>query len=436
MGFIENQRIYSFIMKRAFKDYLLSRIDDSILESTLTNFGKKDLGLYIHIPFCRGFCKYCPYTKFRWNRDKAEIYLKALKKEIMRYAAFVNGAKIIDLYVGGGTPSLLKGNDYQNILDLLKANFNLNADLSIEANPEDINERKIDELLNAGVKRISLGIQSLNPKYLKLLGRRYRVETAKKAIETTLSAGFEMVNVDLLYCLPGQNISELMEDIKGILEFGPPQITTYPLLPIPKTQIFKDLKSGKILPQPNRKKDKEMFYTLIDLLLAAGYRHDRIYIFNKEEKESYESTNIEMEGDYIGLGCGSFSCIGGLEYTNTHFIDEYIHLINSSSWPITVGKRLSKEERRWKWFISRLCSFKVEEEAFKKLFAEEFNKHFGLISFLTNIFGIVKKNKNSIEVTQRGKYAVNTAIWSFVEDIVCNINEKCQATPMPDEIRL
>ena len=436
MGFMDNQKTYSFILKRIFKNYSLSRIYTPILENVLDNFDKKDLGVYIHVPFCHGFCKYCPYTKFKWDQAIAKEYVVALNKEIMYYAAFLGGSKIVDLYVGGGTPSLLEGEHYQNILCSLQSNFELHADLSIEANPEDMVNGKSDKLLNAGVRRISLGIQSLNPKYLKLLGRRYSVEAAKKAIKTTLDAGFEMVNLDLLYSLPGQNLSELMEDVKGVLEFSPPQITTYPLIPISSTRTYQDLQSGRVLPTPDGKKDKEMFYAMTELLLSAGYHHDRAYIFNKTKKENYESTNIEMEGDYIGLGCGAFSCIGGLEYTNTHFLNEYISQINSSSWAVTVGKSLSKREKMWRWFISRLCGFKIEEKLFKEVFGEEFNDNFGRISFFMNLLGITKRTMKGIEVTKRGKYAVNTAVWAFVKDIVCKINEKCQAVSMPNEIRL
>jgi len=435
MRLLENNKIFDFIFKKAFKDYSLTKISSDALENTLKTFDKKEIGVYIHIPFCTGFCKYCTYTKFKWDEDKARKYTDSLKKELLNYSNLLKGSTIVDLYVGGGTPSLIEADVYSDILNILNDNFEFRAELSIEANPEDMSERKIDKLLNAGVKRISLGVQSLNPKYIKLLGRRYSLDTAKRAIANTLKANFELVNLDLLYSLPGQTIPELTEDLMEILSYGPHQITTYPLLADPSTKIFHEMQSGKIPKKTDGEKNREMFYTITDTLTKAGYIQDKAYIFSKGEKENYESTNIEMEGDYFGIGCGAYSCMGGLEYSNTHFLDEYIETVNSNSFtlPITLGKKLTQKEKMWKWFISRLCTFYVNEKDFKKAFDEELKKHFGMIYKTTNLLGITKNNGNGFEVTRKGKYIVNLAIWSFVQDVVCGmINTKCQTSPIID----
>lgn len=211
--------IWSLISKKAFKA-VFTRPDPNLTpEHIWSSLKKKEIGIYIHIPFCRGFCPACPYVRTLWEKSLADEYLKALENEIEIWGeALANlnlNVKIIDMHAGGGSPSLLEAEAYQRLLTRITRYCEIDekAKFGIEANPEDINEKKASELIEAGIKEISIGVQSFYQNNLRVLGRRHNAEESLAAIRNARKAGFDFINIDMMYMLPGQKVEDWAKDL-------------------------------------------------------------------------------------------------------------------------------------------------------------------------------------------------------------------------------
>jgi oxygen-independent coproporphyrinogen-3 oxidase len=434
--------IWSFIAKRAFQGTFKKPDRDSSKESLKNSFNNRtEIGIYLHIPFCKSLCPACPYVRTLWNKELVISYLEALKREIRMYGELLNasGLKVVSIHAGGGTPSLLNPSQYQDISDTLNQCFEIDKKIGfgIEANPQDITEEKASGLVEAGIKELSIGVQSFHKKNLKILGRINSVEDSLEAIENAREAGFKFINIDLMYMLPGQTVEDWIQDLEIAAEQDVDEITAYPLLITHYTPMYQRLKNGSLEPQPNKRAFKRMFYTTLATLKSADYKPLEIYGFGKTN-EKYATVNLEMEGPLLGFGCGAMGFTGGYEYQNTCSVREYIRSVLNGNLPIAGERNVDAKERIIRWVASRLfvcngfdlCDFEAE---FGRKFSSEMGG-FGKVLKLLKFLKIIRGDKERIELTTRGLFSANLLTWSFVLHVPCKMAGKYSETPWPPEI--
>ena len=434
--------IWGFVAKKAFKSTFKKPDGDSTEESIKNSFkDKAKLGIYLHIPFCKSLCPACPYVRTLWNEELANNYLEALKTEIRMYGKLLDGLglKVANIHAGGGTPSLLNPSQYGDILDTLNQCFEVDpkAGFGIEANPQDMTREKSFGFVGAGVKELSIGVQSFHKTGLKALGRTHSVEDSLEAIENAQKAGFNFINIDLMYMLPGQTVDDWIQDLEIAVEQDVDEITTYPLLITHFVPIYQRLKGSSLESQPSKRVFKRMFYKTFDVLEAAGYKPLELYGFSKNN-DKYATVNLEMEGPLLGFGCGAMGFTGSYEYQNTCSVREYIRSIMNGNLPIAGERNVDVIERAIRWVTSRLFvgkgfALRDFEAEFGGNFIEEIGE-FGKVLRILKFLGIIRSDGKCIELTKRGLFSSNLLTWSFVLHVPCEIAGKYIETPWPNKV--
>ena len=267
---------------------------------------------YIHIPFCKHKCLYCDFNSFDNQDDIISEYINALKKEIERYEI----ESLYTTYIGGGTPSYIDEKYITEILNLLPKSI----ETTIEINPGTITLEKLLAYKNAGINRISIGLQTADDNILKLIGRIHTLKEFEEAYNLIRKVGFENVNVDLMFGLPTQTLDNFKESVEYLLKIRPEHISAYSL--ILHNDIFKDL--------PTDEEERSMYHYLIERLQQAGYIHYEISNFALQGYESKHNMEYWKQHEYYGFGAGASSFMDKKRYTNVKNINKYISLINEN----------------------------------------------------------------------------------------------------------
>lgn len=286
---------------------------------------------YIHIPFCKKICSYCDFCKNYYDELVVDTYLDNLKKEISKNYK----SEVLDtLYIGGGTPSSLSKNNLNKLINILKL-FKLNNsyEFTFECNYEDINEELLDLLKNNKVNRISIGIQTFNDKFSKVLNRDINKKEMIKKINLA-KRYFSNINIDLMYALPGESVDDLKKDLEIIKELDVTHVSTYALIIEEHTNIM--LQNIK---ETDDDLQNEMYYLIVDYLKKYGYNHYELSNFAKEKCESKHNLVYWNNTNYYGFGAGASGFIDNVRYDNTKSIFRYNNGITK-----TIKEKLNKEE--------------------------------------------------------------------------------------------
>ena len=286
----------------------------------------KELGIYIHIPFCVKKCYYCDFVSYPDKLDYQKEYIEKIKQEIREEQEVFKDADITTIYIGGGTPSII---DSKYIIEILEYLYKFigkkDREITIEINPGTINKTKLQDYKKAGINRISIGLQSSNDKILKTIGRIHNFEDFLKAYNLVVEEGFENINVDLMLGLPLQTIEDIKQSINEVLnlKLKPKHISIYSLIVEENTQLDKMLDEGKITLPNDEYERKEYAYTKNTLELN-GYKHYEISNFAQEGYESKHNVNCWKQKEYIGLGVAAHSYINGIRISNSTNLQKYL----------------------------------------------------------------------------------------------------------------
>src|SRR3989338_4009220 len=303
---------------------------------------RKDLGIYIHIPFCLSKCGYCDFNSYSSMEGIINEYVEAIKKEFFLYSPELKDYEGISIFFGGGTPTILESGQLIAIFESCKSLFNLTADaeITIEANPETLTIDKLRELRKGGFNRISIGVQSFNDRFLKKLGRIHDSKKAYQGILSARDAGFENISIDLMFGIPDETLSDWESDIKAAIELKPEHISTYNLTIERGTQFWSETQAkacGYRLPDED--KQLEMYEKGIELLIKSGYEHYEISNFAKPCSERSESNGKKClhnqiywrNEEYLGFGAGAYSYINGERRWNIKSPVEYMKRVEIAS---------------------------------------------------------------------------------------------------------
>ena len=232
----------------------------------------KELGIYVHIPFCKQKCKYCDFVSFTNCEEKYENYFESIIKEIENKRLDTSNTIVSTIYIGGGTPSIVPPKFIEQILNKIKTKFKLseNAEITIEINPGTVNIEKLQYYYNIGINRLSIGLQSADDRLLELIGRIHTYTEFKEAYTLARNIGFQNINVDLMIGLPTQSLEDVKKTLESIIEKNPEHISVYSLIVEEGTKMF-DLISNNILQLPDEKIEREMYWFVKNTLEKNGY---------------------------------------------------------------------------------------------------------------------------------------------------------------------
>ena len=281
-------------------------------------------GVYIHIPFCKSRCRYCDFFSTTMLHLR-QAYTEAVKDEILLRRGYLDGQTIESIYFGGGTPSLLETKQIRSLLDTLKENYDIasSAEITMEANPADLDTDKLKALRDIGVNRLSIGIQSFNDRHLALLGRRHNAAEAEEAVANAKNAGFSNVSIDLIYGIPHQTLDDLESDINKALSLDVQHISTYNLTFENSTPLTMMLQKGIISEQSDEQLN-QMSQLIYNKLNIAGFTRYEVSNHCKPDLHSHHNTAYWFHVPYIGLGAGAHSFCSWSRQWNISDINAYI----------------------------------------------------------------------------------------------------------------
>jgi len=282
----------------------------------------RNLALYVHIPFCHRKCSYCSFISYASRENDVQPYLRALKAEIAQRAG---KERLSSIYFGGGTPSLLTVDQFSDTLAAISHSFTVDetAEVTMEANPGTVSEAYLSAIRELGINRLSLGVQSLNDRDLRLLGRGHTAADAREAVGFARSSGFNNVNIDLIYGLPGQSLPHWLNTLDEALALTPPHVSLYPLTLEEGTPMWQAMQDGS-LPDVEPDLTAEQYELAEDLLTACSYRHYEISNWAKAGNECRHNTTYWLNKPYIGIGTSSHSWIDNHRLGNTCNLNEYL----------------------------------------------------------------------------------------------------------------
>ncbi|WP_312337913.1 radical SAM family heme chaperone HemW [Sphingobacterium sp.] len=292
--------------------------------------------IYVHIPFCKQACHYCDFHFSTSLQYKSEM-INALLQEIELRAPYLEDKKIESIYFGGGTPSLLEGDEIAQIIDTIAKHFDIanNAEITLEANPDDLNQAKVKSLRNTPINRFSIGIQSFFAEDLKWMNRAHNQQEATASIMRVQDAGFENITCDLIYGFPLLTDEKWRHNMQQLIDFAIPHISSYSMTVESKTALDHFIKKG-ISPAIDSDQAADQMHLLINTLKAAGYEQYEISNFAKDGHYARHNTNYWKGKHYLGIGPSAHSFNGIARSWNISNNAKYISSIHSNQLPLEV----------------------------------------------------------------------------------------------------
>lgn len=331
----------------------------------------KELGVYIHIPFCKQKCLYCDFISFAQKEEMQEKYVEAIKKEINNWHKQNENFLIKTIYIGGGTPSFIESKYITQILNQFEVGPA--TSITIEVNPGTVTKQKLESYKKTGINRLSIGLQSTNNKLLKEIGRIHNYEDFLQIYKTAIEVGFKNINVDLMIGLPNQSISDVKDTLNKITTLNPEHISVYSLIVEEGTPIAK-LIQNKTLILPDEEKERQMYWYVKDYLELKGYKHYEISNFAKPDFESKHNMDCWEQKQYIGFGVAANSYIDNKRFCNISDLQKYIENCNNGKFEdnIVIQEIQSKEDKMKEYMILGLR--KIDGVSIQK-FENKFNEN-------------------------------------------------------------
>ena len=304
----------------------------------------KEIGIYVHIPFCKRKCYYCDFVSYDNKYEKIDSYVETVKKEIEDTSnEFTKNHIVSTIYFGGGTPSFLESKYIKLLLENIRRNFNVssNAEITLEVNPGTITEEKLKTYQMCGINRLSIGLQTTNDNLLKKIGRIHTYSEFLSTYNLARKLGFSNINVDLIFSLPDESLDDLKLDLEKIIELSPEHISTYSLIVENGTKIKKLIEEnadGYNLPSEDI--ERQMYWYIKNTLEEKGYGHYEISNFAKEGYESKHNLNCWNQKEYFGFGAAAHSFIDGIRFSNKKILSEYIFNFKSRD----IEEKMNREE--------------------------------------------------------------------------------------------
>ena len=377
---------------------------------------EKNLGIYVHIPFCRSKCEYCDFYSLGGGRSKElmDRYLHALVTHIRETAALAPDYVVDSVYFGGGTPSFYGADGLKRIFAEIDRRFNVAKDceVSFEANPDSVNGIALKKLRAAGFNRMSLGVQNDTDEVLKALGRPHNYAQAVQAVEKAREAGFETVSVDLMYGLPNQTREKWMKTLRNVLDLKPEHVSCYGLKVEPGTPLY-TYQDGANLPDDDQQAD--MYLYAVETLESFGYMQYEISNFAREGMACRHNLKYWTGGEYIGFGPSASSDFAGKRFTAAADLETYIQGVLNKGAVLSECETIAARERAGEYLMLRL---RIAEGISEEEYVGQFLLPFKPLERGLQIFekqGLAVREEGRWRLTPKGFLLSNQIIGAMLE---------------------
>lgn len=385
--------------------------------------------VYIHIPFCHSLCPYCPYNRVLYDARLADDYVEALHREIDRYHAHFGNIEIGSVYIGGGTPTTVI-DELGRLVEHLRLRFRHKGVIAVETTPEDLGEANTAKLREAGVDLLSIGVQSFDDRYLRLIGRRCRSDMLPVVVARALAAGFKSVNLDLMFALPGQTTAQVLADLDTVFALGAEQVTVYPLFTFPYSSAGRHLRlTGVDFPRLGVR--RRMYRAIHDNALAHGFECVSVWGFKKPETTRFSSVTRD---DYIGIGAGAATCLPGTFHFNTFSIPDYIIRCAVDEAPVSLQMDMSDAMTGLYWLYWRLYETRVPKKDFTGRFARDTKIRW--LMWLALQLRLVADSAEIYELTERGAFWIHLMQNYYVLNYIDKVWSRSMRDAWPARIEL
>ncbi|MGG7206448.1 radical SAM family heme chaperone HemW [Clostridium perfringens] len=373
------------------------------------------ISLYIHIPFCAQKCLYCDFPSFARKDHLRKAYIEALNKEIINLREKHNNLEINTIFIGGGTPSVLESNELECLLkEIAKLNMAKDIEYSMECNPGNLTEEKLEVMKKYGVNRISMGIQAKQDNLLKGLGRIHNYKTFKENFLLAKKVGFNNINVDLMFGLPNQRLNEWEETLREIISLEPAHISAYSLI-IEEGTAFYNLYENDKLKLPTEEEERKMYHLAKKILEENGFNQYEISNYAKEGKECRHNLAYWNMDNWIGVGSAAASYINGKRIKNISSVEEYINSINEKGEAVEEIINNSKNDNMEEFMFMGLRKINgIDENEFKKRFSMNINDVYGEILNKYIDEGLLIRDSGRIFLSEKGIEISNIIMADFL----------------------
>lgn len=368
---------------------------------------RQPVGVYIHIPFCRKRCAYCDFYTAMCHREVMQKYVSRLKNEIYRWGGALS-RPADTVYFGGGTPSVLEAEVLCELLDTVKEAFKVRpqAEITLEINPEDASADFLGKVKEAGFNRLSIGMQSMDDRLLKTLGRRHSADASVEAFKTARQSGFDNITVDLMLGLPQQETEDALSNARDIVALGPEHISCYMLILEEKTALFARREKLRF---PGEETVSEEYLDICNIFSQNGYNHYEISNFAKDGKKSRHNLKYWRCEEYIGIGPSAYSFIDGKRFHYKADLKGFI------ACPEIEDDGEGGDISEFIMLALRL-SEGLSEERLKKLYGKKYSRRFYEKAELLKDGGLATLKDGSFCLTHKGMLVSNSIICEMTEE--------------------
>ncbi len=371
------------------------------------------LGLYLHIPFCAAICNYCNFNRGLFDAGLKDRYVEALIGEIRREG---RPCRADTIFFGGGTPSLLEPAEVARLIRACADAFELatGAEITLEANPETVDERRLAGFRAAGVNRLSFGVQSFRNEELRRLSRLHDAGRAESAVREARNAGFDNVSLDLMMWLPGQSVDEWLESVDRAIAIGPEHLSLYLLEVYPNAPLRDEMARARWSQAPDADA-AAMYLTAMDRLDAAGYAQYEISNVARPGRASRHNLKYWTDGEWLGFGCGAHSTMNGARWRNVSGTDGYVDAIVAGS-PVSVDRRtLSEAERVGDALFTGLRLVAgIDEDWLRARYGVDLWAHYGAELLRFTDAGLLVREGSHTRLTRQGMLLAHEVMAVFV----------------------
>lgn len=386
------------------------------------------ISLYVHIPFCLRKCRYCDFLSAPQTDIDRERYVKALIREIKTQKDCPAGRPVDTVFFGGGTPSVLSADQIGRIIDALREVFLIlpDAEVSLETNPGTADFEKLSAFKEAGINRLSMGVQSMHDEELHLLGRIHTAEQALEAFKTARAAGFDNINIDLMSALPGQTFDSWADSLRQAVEWRPEHISAYSLIIEPGTPFSALYDDGELPPLPDEETDRKMYHYTREYLAQHGYGRYEISNYALKGRECRHNSGYWTGHPYLGFGIGAASYVNGARFSNIPDFETYIVEMEKAGIPAEIEQvyekirteihSLTEQEKMEEFmFLGLRMTAGVKTSDFASRFGKSLDEVYGDVIRRHLAQGLLQRTPEGFCLTERGTDVSNYVMADYLQ---------------------
>ena len=391
----------------------------------------RELSLYIHIPFCRRKCLYCDFLSAPATDGEMEDYVNLLCREIEEQSIFYGGHRVISLFLGGGTPSLLTAEQVGGILKRTRSCFSVaeDAEITIECNPGTVTGEKLENYITYGIDRISIGLQSTDDEELLRIGRIHDYAAFLETYRLARKAGFQNINIDLMAGLPGQSVDSYQKTLERVIALEPEHISAYSLMLEEGTELYVNQSHYTF---PTEEEDREMYLLTDKLLAAAGLRRYEISNYAREGRECRHNKVYWLRGDYVGFGLGASSMAADIRWKNPEVVEAYAECVGRmtgraetlqklpfaemlrETGRLEVQELTEAEQMEEFMFLGLRLTAGIDPEDFRRTFGKPVEAVYGEPIARLTAQGLLERAGKGLRLTPRGIDVSNRVFAEFL----------------------